>query len=331
MTSPPGRTARTGHGGLRSRPEVSPEASTTMAGRGSTFAWANRILPKSQRQDVALLYGFCRRVDDLADRSENLHDARRRLGHLRRELIAGDSSDRLAAPMLDLARRYAFGTASAIALIDGVSSDLGPVRIASCDALLRYAYAVAGTVGEMMSPILGCRGAAALPFATYLGIGMQLTNIARDVLEDAEDDRLYLPADRLGPTVTPRNLVLGEPAARARAWKEILWLLTLAERYYRSADRGIGLLPLRTRPGIIVASRAYEGIGTEIRHGGEALYWQRRAKVRRRAIVWQTLRALPSLPRPIRYAKRCGVEVAPTSHRHRRWLSTKGEGRREQA
>ncbi len=329
MTSRLGHTVRAGTGRPLSMPSASPNTSTTMAGRGSTFAWASRLLPQSLGPDVAQLYSFCRRVDDIADRSDDSQDARRRLAGLQNALLAGDVSDPLAARMLDLAQRYAFEITPAIALIEGASSDLGPVRIASSEDLLRYAYAVAGTVGEMMCPILGCRKAMALPFAIDLGVGMQLTNIARDVLEDAQNNRLYLPADRLDPTVTPHSLAAGESAARASTWNEILWLLTLAERYYRNADLGIGLLPLRVRPGILVASRVYEAIGTEIRRAGETLYWQRRAKVSRRAFLWQTLRALSRLPRPIEKANRSG-RMTPAAHLRRVRLSTPLEEHREQ-
>ena len=274
-----------------------PRPEDILARRGSSFAWAGRFLPRDCRNEVVQLYAFCRQVDDLADRAEDRAAAARRLQDLDARLRVGDTRDPLAAQLLELARDGGFPLRPALSLVAGIRQDLGPVRIESREDLLRYAYRVAGTVGEMMCPLLGCRSAAALPFAIDLGTAMQLTNIARDVLEDAQQDRLYLPSDQLGASVTPKALVAGDSAARRRAWRVVLELLDLAEGYYRSSDRGLALLPPRTRAAILVSSRVYEAIGAKIRRAGESLYWRRRSRLGRAAYLWHTLRALAYLPR----------------------------------
>lgn len=155
--------------------------------------------------------------------------------------------------------------------------DLGPVRVPDLPALLRYADGVAGTVGLMMSDLLGARDRArAAPRARDLGVAMQLTNVARDVEEDARRGRIYLPADRLPPGTSPADLLRDGPA-RAAAWDAVLDLLGLAGPYYRSAERGLPFLAARPRLAVLVAARLYEAIGTRIRRGGPGAYWGRRA------------------------------------------------------
>ncbi|MEM7051118.1 MAG: phytoene/squalene synthase family protein [Acidobacteriota bacterium] len=269
-------------------------AQQLMRRRGSTFAWAGMLLPAEQQRDIARLYGFCRTVDDWADEGGDPAAAGFRLEALRRALRRGDDGHPEGAVLLALAERYGFGVEPAIALLDGMLEDLGSVRVRTRGELVRYAYRVAGTVGEMMCPILGCRNARAVPFAIDLGIAMQLTNIARDVLEDAERGRIYLP---LPPGVEAGDLLAGRPAAREAAYEQVLAALALADQHYRSADRGVALLPARSRPAVLVASRVYEAIGNEIRLGGRRAYWRRRARVGKGRRLWHSARALAALPR----------------------------------
>jgi len=148
--------------------------------------------------------------------------------------------------------------------------------VADVSSLLRYAYGAAGTVGIMMCAVLGVRDPAALPFAVDLGIAMQLTNIARDVAEDALCDRVYLPAAWLPPGYGP-EAVARSPAP---AFAAIGRILGLADRYYRSADCGLGYLPASARRGIRAAAGLYEAIGpTVLRAGPSALATGRRAVV----------------------------------------------------
>ncbi|MEL6906790.1 MAG: squalene/phytoene synthase family protein, partial [Planctomycetota bacterium] len=129
----------------------------------------------------------------------------------------------------------------------------------------RYCYRVAGTVGLLMCALFGVDDPRALPFAVDLGLGMQLTNICRDVLEDAERGRVYLPQSVLGVDVTAERLAAREPDALARARTVVEDLLERAECFYRSADLGTPMLPARARYAVLAASRTYEAIGARIR------------------------------------------------------------------
>jgi phytoene synthase len=150
-------------------------------------------------------------------------------------------------------------------LIDGMISDLGVVRVQSDADLIQYCYQAAGTVGLMMCSVLGVRDPRALGRAVDLGIAMQLTNISRDVLEDARASRVYLPADRLRAVgVEPEQLIDGSADALGVSLV-VNDVLAVAEVYYRSADEGIGFLPARARWAVLVASRLYRGIGRRLR------------------------------------------------------------------
>lgn len=239
---------------------------TVLAQYGRSFRLAGRLLPRDCLRDAARLYAFCRTVDDLADESTDPVAAMDSLLALRGAIIAGDRSHVLAQPFLALRDRLGVGTASAVTLIDTVMRDLEPVRLADEAALMEYAYGVAGTVGEMMCAVLGVSAAQALPYAVDLGMAMQLTNIARDVIEDAENDRVYLPATWLPDDVTPGIL----PSRATAVFAAVERLLACADRRYRSGERGISFLPPRVRPAIRAAARIYEEIGLRIQRKGPA-------------------------------------------------------------
>jgi phytoene synthase len=136
-------------------------------------------------------------------------------------------------------------------------SDIGPVQIASDDELLVYCYRVAGVVGLMLCYVFGLSQPNARENATHLGIAMQLTNICRDVREDAERERCYLPAELLA--------ACGQPGSeRERVSRAVERLLALAESYYRSADAGFYALPLRAALAARAARRVYAAIGDEL-------------------------------------------------------------------
>ncbi|MGM0558718.1 MAG: phytoene/squalene synthase family protein, partial [Myxococcota bacterium] len=156
----------------------------------------------------------------------------------------------------------------ALELIEGVESDLGTVVFESDRELLRYCYRVAGTVGLMMCAVLGVDEQEALPHAIDLGVAMQITNICRDVLEDAQRGRVYLPADRLRAAGTSSKAVLDGDADRDAVARVVDDLLELANSYYASADDGMRYIPARCRLAIVVASRVYRAIGVKLRSNG---------------------------------------------------------------
>ncbi len=247
---------------------VQAESADTFRRHARTFSLAARLLPAAQRGDAALVYGFCRLVDDTADLATDGVHARVALQRLRDEIRGSTPPRPLVAELRSAAVRLELPLESAVELIDGVRSDLDPVRIGDEAELLRYCYRVASTVGLMMCAVLGVRRRSAHPHAIDLGIAMQLTNIARDVAEDAGRGRVYLPAAWLRRAgVEPEALVRGT-AERAGVSAVVREVLALADGYYRSADGGMRDIPLRFRPAILVASRVYCAIGVRLRRRG---------------------------------------------------------------
>lgn len=242
------------------------DAVAVLARHGRSFRLAGRLLPRAVLHEAAELYAFCRAVDDLADEAADPHAAREALFALRRALLEGDTRHPLAGGFLASRAGTEDGVFAALALIDTVLLDLGPVRVTDEAGLLRYAYGVAGTVGLMMCTVLGARTPAAEPHAIDLGIAMQLTNIARDVAEDAARDRLYLPAAWLPPGFGPGDLARAPDAAFAAVER----VLARADRHYRSAELGLCHLPPRVRPAIRAAGRLYEAIGPRVLRRGPA-------------------------------------------------------------
>lgn len=254
-----------------------PDPRSVLARHGRSFHFASRFLGSARALDCARLYAFCRHLDDLADDPRPASDPLAELAQVEAQLRNGDAVHPAVRDFLDLAGRHDIDIAAAQALVRGLRLDCGPVMIADEAALLRYAYSVAGTVGEMIAPILGARSRRAIPHAIDLGIAMQLTNIARDVAEDAAMGRRYLPGDwiaQLPPSA------LAEPTAQTRAAGSaaVGRVLELADRYYASAEAGFRYLPPRSRLAIAVAARCYRAIGVRLR-AGRPQWWQGRAVV----------------------------------------------------
>jgi 15-cis-phytoene synthase len=157
--------------------------------------------------------------------------------------------------------------------LDSLRDDSQPRQIQSTDELLRFAYGVAGTVGQMLRPVLGAPGQAE-PYAMALGVAMQLTNIARDVVEDAERGRCYLPAQWGIDWKT-----MAQPETddqRKHAFTMLERLLALAEDFYAFAETGLHYIPSRNRRAIRIALVLYRGIGRKVLRGGPSQYWSGR-------------------------------------------------------
>jgi phytoene synthase len=245
---------------------------------GKSFHFAGKFLPQQSFERCARLYQFCRFLDDLSDESDNPELAARQLGQIESDLLQANRRDPAVADFLDLASEGDLDLAPAVELVLGVKGDLAGVSFGSEAQLKQYAYRVAGTVGLMMSGVLGAKSPAAFRHAIDLGVAMQLTNIARDVSEDAQNDRRYLPADLFDQAPGIGAIAAGHPETHADIRRAVRWLLDEADRYYISGIAGLAYLPLRARFGILVAARLYQSIGTEIRQMDFAV-WEGRAKV----------------------------------------------------
>lgn len=237
-----------------------------------SFRWAAPFLARSEREDAAVTYAFCREVDDLADEARDADEARRALTDVLEEL-AGERAPRvLVAAYLEVAARRGIDPTAAGDLVVGVRGDCDEVRVADDAELSRYCYRVAGTVGLMMAGILNARDPRAREHAMHLGMGMQLSNICRDVLEDARLGRVYLPADRLLARGVTTSSLLSLDFDRTAVFAVVSDLLAMAEAYYASAEQGMRYLPPRARLAVYVAARLYRAIGRAIlRRGSSAL------------------------------------------------------------
>ncbi|MGI9189628.1 MAG: phytoene/squalene synthase family protein [Longimicrobiaceae bacterium] len=254
---------------------VQARSRATMAQRARTFSLAARLLPRRARDDAAVVYAFCRLVDDSVDEGGDVLDAALELEAIRAELAGERPARPLVTAFLEVSHRVDIPRAYADELIRGAATDLAEVRVPDEAALLRYCYGVASTVGLMMCPVLGVTDPRALPHAVDLGVGMQLTNITRDVAEDARLGRVYLPADRLRRDGIDPDEVIGGTADPVRLFDTVCAVLDLADRFYASAEAGMRFIPLRSRSAILVASRVYRAIGVRLRRRGPAALAER--------------------------------------------------------
>jgi len=253
---------------------------------GKTFHFASRLLGSRHRTRAARLYAFCRHADDLADNATDTDQARQALSALREDLVLDRPSTRQAADLLELSREIDLPMQAPIALIDGALKDLVDPIMQSERDLIRYAYHVAGSVGLMMCAALDVRDPRAWPHAIDLGIAMQLTNIARDVGEDAAMGRRYLPGDWI-EHAQPGDILAPDPVLQAHLRAAVARLIAISERYYQSGLQGLGFLPRGARWGILVAGHLYREIGHRI-VANNHVTWDQRIFVSRPRKVWKT-------------------------------------------
>lgn len=248
-------------------------ARAVLARQSKSFALAALLLPRRCRGDVAVLYAYCRRADDAVDEAPP-EERGERVAALFAELTsiyAGTpQEDTLLVEFQRVVRQHGIPEAYPRALLEGMRSDLGPVRITREAELLLYAHRVAGVVGLMLCHVFTLRDRRALVNADHLGIAMQLTNICRDVQEDFRRDRVYLPAELLCaagvPALAPPRGELTQ--ARAELATAVRSLLGLADRYYASGDAGLAALPFRVALAVRAARLIYAAIGGELGRRG---------------------------------------------------------------
>ena len=260
MSSPPLSAAAAvpvGRGGVTVAAADWAACDAKMRQHGRAFFLASRSLPLERRRAIAALYAYCRIADDLVDRSPDAASAARALAAWERELSA--PSHPVAVAFAAAVARYQIPTTPVADLLEGVRTDLDPQPFPTWDDLARYCYQVAGTVGLMAAPILGCRDAAALSCAVKLGMAMQLTNIVRDVAEDARGGRLYLPlADLAAFGCTPESVLAGRPDG---AFSELVaFQIARARRLYAESRPGLPALCPSGRLAALAAGTFYAAI-----------------------------------------------------------------------
>ncbi len=263
-------------------------AASLRAGSRSFHA-ASALLPRRVRDAAIALYAFCREADDAIDhapaegRAAALAGLNTRLDAIYAGTPAPIAADRAFAGVV---ASYQIPRALPSALLEGFAWDAEGRRYASMAALEDYAARVAGTVGAMMALVMGVRDAAVLGRAAELGLAMQLSNIARDVGEDARAGRLYLPLDWLAEAGVDASAFLRAPAGCAGVRTVVAQVLAHAEALYARADCGVAALPLACRPAIAAARLLYAAIGHEAgRRGFDCVAVRAVVPARRKALL----------------------------------------------
>ncbi|MEL7023122.1 MAG: phytoene/squalene synthase family protein [Pseudomonadota bacterium] len=234
-----------------------------------SFYAASLLLPQDMREPACALYAFCRLADDLVDEGTGEIDAVAVLTDRLDRIYQGRPFDHAAdRAMVHIAERYGMPKALPAALIDGFRWDLDGRRYTTIDDLNEYAARVAGSVGAMMAVLMGVRDATVLARACDLGTAMQLTNIARDVGEDAGRGRIYLPTEWMVEAGIDPDEWLAAPTFSDALGDVVSRLLVAADDCYLRARSGIAQLPVGCRPGIYAAMRIYREIGVVLRIRG---------------------------------------------------------------
>ncbi|WP_274585516.1 presqualene diphosphate synthase HpnD [Neisseria leonii] len=241
------------------------------AASGSSFLSGFRFLPSEKRDALTVLYAYCRELDDVVDDCRDAGVAQTTLAWWRADLAAVFSDGLPAHPvnraLKTVAADYALPESELAELINGMQMDLNRVRYADFAALQTYCYCVAGVVGRLIARILGFSDAATLVYAEKLGLALQLTNIIRDVGEDARMGRIYLPADELQRFDVPAADILNARDSEAFA-RLMAFQISRAEAVYREA---VALLPKadrkRQKVGLVMGA-VYYALLHEIRRDG---------------------------------------------------------------
>lgn len=273
--------------------------------RGSkSFRSASRLFDPQVREDAWLLYAWCRRCDDEIDGQDHGHgqealsreEQERRLARLydltRRALAGETMADPTFAAFQRVALRHQLPERLPLDLIDGFAMDVAQTPYRTLEDVLAYCWHVAGVVGVMMARVMGASDPLVLRRAQDLGLAFQLTNISRDVIEDARNGRVYLPSDWLVEAgLAPTPEAVADPANRAVVHDVARRLLDVAEPYYDSAREGLRSLPFRSSLAIAAARGVYREIGRKVVRDGPGV-WDRRAVVGKGAKLWLFSRGL---------------------------------------
>ncbi len=208
-----------------------------------SFSWAGFFLAKQTFENGSSLYDFCRTLDDIVDENTSLDSKKKKFNKIKKDFIERNLENILIKNIYNLIKKFNISEKIVLDLFDGIESDIREsIEFKTKQELLVYSYRVAGTVGIMMAKILKVDSKIALRSAVDLGIAMQLTNIARDVVEDSGRNRKYIGHDFI----------------------KIKETLAIAELFYKSSFKSIKEIPLINRFAILVARRVYREIGNNI-------------------------------------------------------------------
>lgn len=264
------------------------QVTQTMAVGSKSFATAAKLFDAPTRRSTLMLYAWCRHCDDVIDgqtlgeggTQHPVEDAQARMLHLQIETRRAYSGAHMDEPAFkafqEVALIHQLPPQLAFDHLEGFAMDAREEHYASFEDTLRYCYHVAGVVGLMMARVMGVRDEAVLDRACDLGLAFQLTNIARDIVEDAQNGRCYLPKSWLDQAgLAGKNLA--DPQYRALLAPLAARLVSEAEPYYLSARSGLPGLPLRSAWAIATARGVYREIGVKVQHAG-AHAWDARQR-----------------------------------------------------
>lgn len=266
-------------------------ATETMAAGSKSFASAARLFDARTRRSALMLYAWCRYCDDVTDgqvlgfhhpslSSGSALQRLERLRNLTQRAYAGEvMSEPAFAAFQEVATRHSISPQLAFDHLEGFAMDVRETRYDTFEDTLRYCYHVAGVVGLMMARVMGVRDEAVLDRACDLGLAFQLTNIARDIVEDAQIGRCYLPAQWLAAEGMDVQDIL-DPAQRDGLARIARRLVEQAEPYYASALAGLRSLPLRSAWAIASAHGVYREIGVKVCAAGPEAWAQRQGTSR---------------------------------------------------
>lgn len=259
---------------------------------GSSFYYSFLFLPKPRREAITALYAFCREVDDIADECADVNIARTKLEWWRAELantFAGRPSHPVSHALLPAIRAYDLALEQFEEIIEGMEMDLQYVRYADFKALQLYCYRVASVVGQLAATIFGYSDRKTLKYAHDLGMAFQLTNIIRDVGEDARRNRIYLPQEELAQFgVTEDDLLQGRESAGFHAL--MAHQVTRARAFYQQAMQALPQQDRKSqRPGLVMAA-IYQKLLHEIERDDFRVLHQRitLTPLRKLWIAWRT-------------------------------------------
>jgi phytoene synthase len=251
---------------------------------GKSFYWASFFLPNKSKDAASQLYSICRYFDDLADESST--DQSEKLIYEFEQIYS-----KAEHPINRFFKKNNIPIAILGDLIQGLIRDQKLVRIKTEKDLIEYSYQVAGTVGLMMQPLILVKNKEANKHAVDLGIAMQLTNIARDIYEDAIMNRVYLPKEWLGET-SIEQLKNSLHEIQPQMGQILRKLVNLSEIYYQNGFSGMKYIPLKTRLAIFFAAKIYRAIGIKIKNNNYS-YSKKRVYLNKFNKIWVTITSLP--------------------------------------
>jgi len=280
------------------------ECREIMTKGSKSFSLAAKLFDPQIRDAAVFLYGWCRYCDDQVDdasKAANQLELEASLKTLKEKTASAftlaPQQEAVFIALQHIVHRYGIPVHYALELIEGMAMDVRGTRYATLRELLLYCYRVAGTVGLMMSHVMGLRDESALRNAADLGIAMQLTNIARDITEDAAMGRIYLPLAWLDEAKIPLERI-NAPEQRDKLAMLSLRLLNEANRYYRSGDAGLWHLSFRSACAVSAARHVYSEIGALlVKRGAHA--WDERTYVTGARKLWVVLRGVLSRVRSV--------------------------------